>query len=301
MSVGHGKDLRKLSHRSLTGFSPPGRARRKAGKNPARVAGFKWHASCTLFRRGATTMDSGLYAACAALMARTDALDSIANNLANASTGGYRAKHASFSSVLAGTGHPVGTVLNRATNNYGVLGDAHVDLTPGTLQRTGNELDFGLDGPGFFSVATGNGTVYTRGGGFKVSPQGQLVTQAGDAVLGTTGVISVPPGSSLNVSPDGTVSANGALVARLKLVEFAPGADPQSLGDMYYSAPAADVTPATHSQVRQGMLEGSNVNPVSSVMELINAQRSAETMRHALTMFDSELDKTAAQDLPRVS
>ena len=58
---------------------------------------------------------------------------------------------------------------------------------------------------------------------------------------------------------------------------------------------------ATHSEVRQGMLEGSNVNPIASVVELINAQRSAETMRHALTMFDSDINKTAVQDLPRIS
>ena len=95
-------------------------------------------------------MDSGLYAACAALQARTDALDTIANNLANASTGGFRARHTSFSSVLASAGRPVGSELNRATNNFGILGDTHLDMTQGSLEKTGNELDLGIDGPGFW-------------------------------------------------------------------------------------------------------------------------------------------------------
>jgi flagellar basal-body rod protein FlgF/flagellar basal-body rod protein FlgG len=73
------------------------------------------------------------------------------------------------------------------------------------------------------------------------------------------------------------------------------------MGGANYSVPANQVTASSSSQVRQGVLESSNVNPVSSVVELIDAQRAAEGMRHALTMIDTEIDKTAAQDLPRVS
>ena len=246
-------------------------------------------------------MDSGLYAACTALAARTDALDTIANNLANASTGGYRAKHTSFSSVLAGSGRTLGSELNEVTNSFGILGDSHLDLTQGPLERTGNELDLGINGPGFLTVQTANGVAYTRNGSLKISPQGQLVTSAGDAVMGDGGVITIPPGTTVSISADGTLSANGAIAGKLKLAEFTPGTDLQSMGNMYYTAPATSVVAATKSQVQQGMLEGSNVNPVASVVELINAQRSAETMRHALTMFDSEIDKTAVQDLPRIS
>ena len=246
-------------------------------------------------------MDSGMYAACTALVARTDALDTIANNLANASTGGYRARHATFSAVLAGTGHPVGSELNRVTNDYGVLGDTHLDLAQGSLVRTGNDLDVGIDGPAFLIVQTAGGPAFSRDGSLKVSPQGQLVTAAGDAVIGDQGVINMPLNAKIGISPDGTISANGAIAGKLKLVEFAPGIEPESLGNTYYTAPLSSTVVATRSQVRQGMLENSNVNPVASVVELINAQRSAETMRHVLTMFDSEMDKTAVQDLPRIS
>jgi flagellar basal-body rod protein FlgF len=246
-------------------------------------------------------MDSGLYAAATALMARTDALDTIANNLANASTGGFRARHTTFSSVLAGSGHPLASQLNEATNSYGLLGGSRLDMQQGSLERTGNELDLGIDGPGFLTVQTASGTAYTRAGNLQISNQGQLVTSAGDAVIGTGGVITIPRGATVTISSDGTISANGAIAGKLKLVEFSATADPQSMGATYYTLPSKDVVPAAASQVRQGMLEGSNVNPVSSVIELINAQRAAEGMRHALTMIDSEIDKTAAQDLPRVS
>ena len=246
-------------------------------------------------------MDSGLYAACTALMARTDALDTIANNLANSSTGGFRGRHITFGSVLAGSGHPLASQLNEATNNYGLLGGSRLDMQQGSLERTGNELDVAIDGPGFLTVQTKSGEAYTRNGALLVSPQGQLVTAAGDAVVGTGGVITIPRGAAVTISPDGTLTANGAIAGKLKLAEFKASADPQSMGANLYTVRPSDIIPSISSQVRQGMLEGSNVNPVSSVIELIGAQRAAEGMRHAMTMIDTEIDKTAAQDIPRVT
>ncbi|ADW70907.1 flagellar basal-body rod protein FlgF [Granulicella tundricola] len=246
-------------------------------------------------------MDSGLYAACTALMARTDALDTIANNLANSSTGGFRARHTTFSSVLAGSGRPLASQLNEATNSYGLLGGSHLDMQQGSLARTGSDLDVGIDGPGFLTVKTASGNAYTRNGSLQVSTQGQLITATGEPVLGENGPITIPRNSSVTISADGTISANGAIAGKLKLVEFSATADPQSMGSSYYTVPDKDVVAASKSEVRQGMLEGSNVNPVASVIELINAQRAAEGMRHAMTMIDTEIDKTAAQDLPRVS
>ena len=244
-------------------------------------------------------MDSGLYAASAALAARTEALDTIANNLANASTRGFRARHNSFSAVLAA--HTPHTALNEATNNYGVLGGTRMDLTQGQLEKTGNPLDVAIEGSGFFKVQTPSGIAYTRDGAFKISPKGQLTTAAGDPVLGESGVITLVGSGPVVISPDGTVTSAGAAVGRISVVDFAPGTDLKSLGGNYLGAPAKSEIPAKDVQLRQGMIEGSNVNPVSSVVELITAQREAEGMRHALTMFSSEMDKTASQDLPRIS
>jgi flagellar basal-body rod protein FlgF len=244
-------------------------------------------------------MDSGYYAACTALISRTQALDTIANNLANASTVGYRAQHNIFSSVLAAAGSSPGSV-NKAINNYGILSGTTLDYTQGALQKTGNELDVAVQGSAFFEVQTASGPMYTRNGGFQLSSKGQLVTPAGDLVMGDKGPISIVPGT-VSISADGTISSNGAVAGKLKLVQFAPGTQLTSAGQNYYSAPKGSEVAATDSSVRQGMLESSNVNPITSMVELITAQRSAEMMQKALSMFNSEMDKTATQDLPKVS
>jgi len=94
-------------------------------------------------------MDSGFYAACAALMARSQALDLVANNLANTSTPGYRAQQNIFRSFLAtASGHP-GSSLNQAVNDFGISGGSQMDLTQGNLEHTGNDLDFAVQGRDF--------------------------------------------------------------------------------------------------------------------------------------------------------
>ena len=245
-------------------------------------------------------MSSGYYAACTGLMSRTEALDTIANNLANVSTAGFRASHNIFSSILATTGESSLSVLNQDANDYGVLSGTQLDSTQGSLTPTGNTFDVAMEGPGYFAVQTANGPAYTRGGNFHVSPQGQLTTSAGDPVLGDNGPITIV-GEPVSISVDGTISTDGAVAGRLKLVEFPPATQMQSMGGTYYTAPAGSAVAAQDSKVRQGMLESSNVNPVTSVVELISAQREVESMRRVLTMFSTEIDKAAVQDLPRVS
>jgi flagellar basal-body rod protein FlgF len=245
-------------------------------------------------------MSSGYYAACTGLMARTQALDTIAHNVANVSTAGFRASHNVFSSALATAGASPLSVLNQDANDYGVLSGTQLDTSQGALTPTGNALDLAIEGSGYFSVQTASGTAYTRGGNFRVSSRGQLTTAAGDAVMGENGPIMIV-GEPVSISTDGTISVNGAISGRLKLVEFAPTTQIQSAGGTYYTAPAGAAVTASNSQVRQGMLESSNVNPVTSAIELITAQREVESMRRVLSMYSTELDKTAVQDLPRVS
>ncbi|MGD0797090.1 MAG: flagellar basal-body rod protein FlgF [Acidobacteriaceae bacterium] len=243
-------------------------------------------------------MDSGFYAACTGLVSRTEALDTIANNLANASTVGYRNQHNVFSSVLEQAGPP-GSAVNQAINNYGLLSGTTLDETQGALQKTGNPLDVAIQGAGFFVAQTAGGEMYTRNGSLQVSSKGQLITASGDAVMGAKGPITLPPGT-VSISPDGTISSNGAVAGKLKVVQFPVGTELTSAGTNYYTAPASTAKDATNATVQQGMLESSNVNPVASMVELINAQRSAEMMQRALTMFNNEIDKTATQELPKI-
>jgi flagellar basal-body rod protein FlgF/flagellar basal-body rod protein FlgG len=233
-------------------------------------------------------------------MTRTDALDTIANNLANVSTPGFRASHNTFGAALATASNTSLSVLNQDANDYGFLSGTQLDTTQGALVPTGNELDLAIDGPGFFAVQTSAGTAYTRGGNFRVSPQGQLITPAGDPVLGEGGPITIV-GEPVSISNDGTISANGAISGRLKLTEFPAGTQLESQGNSYYKAPVGTAAAAVNTKVRQGQLESSNVNPITSVVELITAQHEVESMRRTLSMFSDEMDKTATQDLPRVS
>jgi flagellar basal-body rod protein FlgF len=244
-------------------------------------------------------MDSGYYAACAGLAAQVQALDLIAHNMANLATAGYRGEEATFSSLLAGNNSIAWNPLNAAINNYGVLGGARVDLTPASLAPTGGTWDLGIEGGGFFAVQSTRGLRYTRNGSFHVTATGDLQTADGDAVLGEQGPINVPPGLA-TVSSDGTISVNGAAVAKVQLVEFARNADLTPAGNSLYSAPDNSALPAAGSSIREGMLEGSNVSPVLSTVELITVQRNAEMLQRALSLFDSQLDQTAVQDLPRV-
>ncbi|MGC9199480.1 MAG: flagellar hook-basal body protein [Acidobacteriaceae bacterium] len=245
-------------------------------------------------------MDSGYYALSTALIARTQALDTIANNLANTSTAGYLAQRNVFGSLLSASSDAAASPLNRAINNYGVLGATTLDLTDGALQKTGNDLDVAILGPGFFQVKTARGLVYTRNGSFQVTDSGQLITAQGDAVMGDTGPITLPPGPVI-ISPDGTISSNGAVTGKLNLMEFPQGTSMTSMGGVYYTPPANVVAaPATSSKLEQGALEGSNVNPIAATVQLIEAERSDEMMQRALSMFNAEMDKTATQDLPKV-
>ena len=245
-------------------------------------------------------MDSGFYAACTALVARTQALDSIANNLANANTTGFRAERNQFKSILATASSTGSSPLNLAVNNYAVMGGTHLNLQSGSLNTTGNDLDLAINGSGFFTVQTAAGQMYTRAGNFRLSSTGQLVTQAGDAVLGENGPINVSGGKAY-VCSDGTVSVDGAVVDRIKVVDFSDTSQLAAAGKSYYSAPEGSATVAADATVKQGVLEDSNVDPVSSAVELINVQRQAEMMQRALSFFNNDLNKTATEDLPRVN
>jgi flagellar basal-body rod protein FlgF/flagellar basal-body rod protein FlgG len=246
-------------------------------------------------------MDSGYYAACTALKTQSSALELVANNVANVNTSGYRSQIPSFESLLVEGQHNFpGNAWSRLLNQFSVVNGTHIDLKEGNLERTGNPLDFALEGPGFFAVQTKGGTLYTRNGSFHVSSGGQLLTSAGDPVLGSNGPITLPANAEPTISQDGTISIAGAVAGKVRVVEFASGAQISAAGDSYYKAPASAAQPALHTHIRQGMLESSNVNPVSAVVELITAQREAEMAGRAMNAFYSDFNRIAADELPRV-
>jgi flagellar basal-body rod protein FlgF len=245
-------------------------------------------------------MDSGYYAAMTGLVARTQALDTAAANLANAQTPGYRAEREFFRSVLVGP-DAQNSQLGGTVNNYGLLGGDHISLTQGAIQQTGNSLDMAIEGQGFFQIQTANGIRYTRDGSFHRTPKGQLVTKNGDAVLSSAGkAITIPPGD-VSIGAGGMISLAGGAVGTVGVFTFPTGTQLTPEGTNHYVAPeGAKPVLSKDAAVHQGAIESANQDVIQGTMELIVMQRQAEMMQKALTIFHTEFNKIASEELSKV-
>ena len=244
-------------------------------------------------------MSSGLYAAGAGLLARSQALDVAAGNLANAGTAGYRAERDEFRSVLLGP-EALDSQLDATLNNFGVLGGSRLDLGQGALTPTGNPLDLGVEGDGFFAIQTKQSVRYTRDGQFERAQDGTLATEAGEPVLDAKQQPIRIPAGEIGVGVDGAVSVNGAVAGKIALFSFGSGDALTAEGGNRYAAAAGAQAAAGTGAIREGALEASNQNVVEGSLQLVLMQRQAEMMQKAVSMFSNDLDKTASEDLPRV-
>jgi flagellar basal-body rod protein FlgF/flagellar basal-body rod protein FlgG len=174
-------------------------------------------------------------------------------------------------------------------------------MEQGALEHTGNPLDLAIEGLGFFAIQTPNGIRYTRDGSFHRGPNGQLVTAAGEPVLSQAGQsIPVPPGE-VSVGSDGALSVAGGIVARVGLFDFPNRDQITAEGANRYALPEG-VTPvqANGAEIHQGAIENANQDAIHGSLQLLLMQRQAETMQKALTVFHTEFNKFAAEELPRV-
>ena len=257
-------------------------------------------------------MVRGLYTAAAGALVAEANTDTIANNLANVDTAGFKRTLLQVQStetlpiyrVQTDPGTTVGTSVpgKSVTQFVGQLGlgskvyDTPSDFEQGSLQQTGAPLDFALSGPGFFTIATANGIRYTRNGEFTLNPQGQLVTQNGDLVLGTNGPITVPTGGKISVGQNGDISvfdpatpaAAATTVGTLRIAEFNNllALRPEGSNLFVDSGNLATPQAATQTTVTQGFVETSNANVIRSMVGLITAQQ----------WFDANCKMITAQD-----
>ena len=244
-------------------------------------------------------MDSGYYAAISGWLARTQALDTTASNLANAQTEGYRSERAYFRTALLNRDTEQ-SQISLAVNDYGVLGGDRLNLNQGPLRQTGAAHDLAIEGRGFFAVRTANGVRYTRDGGFHRSQSGVLVTSNNEAVLSPKlQQISLPPGE-MAVGEDGAISVRGGVVDSVGVFEFAAGTPMQAEGANRYAIPANAAAKASSALVHQGMLEGANEDAVQGTLDLMMMMRQSEMLLKAVSIFHAEFNKTASEDLPRV-
>ncbi len=252
---------------------------------------------------------SALQVARTGLEAQDARMRVIANNLANIGTTGFKRDRADFATLayqdarIAGqqstgeTQYAIG--LNLGTG-VSLMGTSRIG-TQGTLNNTGNALDMALDGDGFFEVQLPGGQLgYTRAGNFKLDSEGNLVTAQGYSVQPQ---ISVPQGAtSVSVAPDGTVSAvlpgeaEPANLGQLTIASFVNPAGLRAASDNFLTetaaSGAAETGPAGENgrgNIRQGMLEASNVNVVEELVEMIEAQRSYEINSKMISAVDDML------------
>lgn len=211
-------------------------------------------------------------------MAAYQAMDSIANNIANVSTAGFKRETPTFQEYVAQVQPSEGQ--QSGNNNVSYVQETGVvrDMTEGPMQATGGKFDFAIHGNGYFAIQTANGERYTRNGHFTLDLNGKLSTEDGNEVETQGGALSITPqDGDVTVAGDGTVSAtiNGtqSQLGKLKVVDFANDAALQKEGDSLYSTTQA-ANAATKVKVIQGMLESSNVQPVIEISNMIEIMRS---------------------------
>lgn len=239
-------------------------------------------------------MERGLFIAASGMLAAQVRQDVIANNLANATTAGYKGDvvvaHAFGELYLrnALTGDPVGPLSLGAE-----IVDVAVDARNGGMRGTQNPLDLAIAGDGWFSVQTAGGLMYTRNGAFTTNAQGQITTAQGDPVLGEGGApIVVDPRLEIAVSRDGRVLNGGREVGRLAVTALAADSL-EKQGDSYVTG-TVDAQAAVGA-VAQGFLESSNVNSVKQMVELITNMRTFEAGQKVVRALDDTLDRAANQ------
>jgi flagellar basal-body rod protein FlgG len=224
-------------------------------------------------------MDRGLYIAASGMLAEQIRQDQIANDLANASTPGYKADRTtqtSFGNMLlanSATGQVVGSQSSAVE-----VDKVTTDFTPQPARETGEPLDFAIVGEGFFAVQTANGVRYTRDGQFSADQQGRLVTASGDPVLARGG-------GTVQVGADGAVDPR-----RLDVVTLA---NPRKQGDDLVTGTPANG--ATAGSVRSGALEGSGADATRSMVDMIKSQRAFEAGQKVIQTIDETLGRAVTQ------
>jgi flagellar basal-body rod protein FlgF len=241
-------------------------------------------------------MLQGYYSAASGMSAALQNQDILAQNLAHAPVPGYRRQGLSFESFVAPNGDANSTATDYALHGAKVAHHASAFL-PGPYQYTGNPLEVAIQGDGFFVLEGPNGPLYTRNGQFHVDADGALVSHGGYKISGANGSLNIPRNAAnLAIAQDGTVMADNTNVGQLQIASFADPSQLTRAGTTLFQAPAGvDPQPFTGS-VRQGYREGSNVQVVQEMVQMIAGMRQYEAAAKAMrSLSDAMQQRTSAQ------
>ena len=247
-------------------------------------------------------MNRGLYISAAGAVVQMSRTDTIANNLANVDTAGFkkdlavfranqsaqvfRTKDTAVSTPLGSmtTAMPIGWLSNGAIHEMNVT-----NYEEGILKETNNPLDLAIVGDAFFTIETPQGVRYTRNGSFTRSAGGELVTMDGYRVLGQNGPIGIADALEIDVNEEGTVFQDSVPVDTLKLALFPNKTVLNKTGNAFFMSDAVPEQPVQQFAVRQGMLEGSNVSAIKEILNLIEANRAYELNARLIQVNDTIL------------
>jgi flagellar basal-body rod protein FlgG len=274
-------------------------------------------------------MSKGIYTAVSGAIAQTAKLDTIANNLANVNTPAFKRDSQIFKEYVTAYQKEPSTItvpripasiesfydMNGGDKSYVDLDGTNTDFSQGFMKSTGNPLDVAIEGDGFFEVLTPQGPRLTRAGSFAVSAEGKLVTKQGYPVLSEGAPGSDPAGRTIelsgnnpiSISDSGEIFENNASVGKLSLVTTSNKDGLQKIGENLYSIRTninPDITPAVlktseGARITQGFLEGSNVNPIREMTDMIATSRTFESTQKAIQAYD-DMQKKLVTDVPKL-
>ncbi|WP_201281589.1 flagellar basal-body rod protein FlgF [Methylosinus sp. Ce-a6] len=228
-------------------------------------------------------MQSAFYVSLSAQMSVDKRLETLANNIANAMTPGYRAEGVSFQQVVSDT--------DTAKVAYVSAGKNFISRAVGELTRTGDPYDIGIVGNGFFAIRTPDGIAYTRDGRMRMTETGNLQTVAGFPILdaGNSAITLDPNAGPPMISRDGMITQNGQQISAVGLFMIDETADLKRgpNASLIPSRPATAVFDFVRNGVQQGFIEGSNVNPIHEMAKLIATSRAFDSVSSMNDMLDS--------------
>jgi flagellar basal-body rod protein FlgF len=232
-------------------------------------------------------MQSGIYVGLSGQVALQRQLDTIANNVANVSTAGFRGGQVKFDSLRSGaTAEPTSYASSRA---------AFINRNAGEVVQTGNMLDVAVHGEAWLAIDTPAGRVYTRDGRLQMRDTGALETLAGNPVIDAGGapILLDPTLGRAEIAADGMISQGGRQTAALGLFSIADGAklDRYENSGVIPDIPASPVIDFTRAGVLQGYVEGANVNPIAETTHLITVQRTFDALTTALNETEASLQE----------
>jgi flagellar basal-body rod protein FlgF len=255
-------------------------------------------------------MLKGIYTAAAGMLSTNMAIDTVASNLANVSTVGFKGSKVNFQTFpemlmkkVSDLGETSLGGISTGTQVY----ESFVNQAPGATRNTGNPFDAAIQGNGMFTIKSGNGdTFYTRAGNFTVDSNGYLSTNDGQHVQGKGGDIQLNMSDGpFQIMPNGDITAKGTVVDQLQITQFSNPQSLQKVSDNLYAASSSTKSTAANTgfgstgyTVAGGALEDSNVNPVMEMVNTIQGQRLYEALQKNIHMHNDTLGK-AVNDVGR--